>query len=179
MSVVGSRVAWLMLVLVGAPQSVHCAASLGACACVSNGETFAQAIATFASGEQADAATRVGSYLDVTLRSETDEAAPDSVGIGPRRRCDPNATRPVWRFAVHRAWTVHGPRTRPRSLTLYGQTMRLCPEPGWERGKRYVVFVYPDRDTLRYGRECGRAHSVDSLDTRVGLRVLDSLLRRY
>jgi hypothetical protein len=176
---IASRFVVCATLLLASPRSVRCAEILGACSCVTNGETFAESIAAFASGSRSPAMQRAGAYLDVTLRSETDQTAPDSVGLFPPRRFNPYATRSVWRFTVHRAWAVARPRTRPRSLTLYGPTQHPCPEPEWKLGKRYLVFTYQDGDTVCYQSACASAQSVDSLDTRVGIRALDSLLRRY
>jgi hypothetical protein len=174
------RTAALGVLLVTSASSANCTRALRLCTCVRDGETFAQSISEFAAGTRGDSAQRLGAYLDVIFRSETEEVAPDSVGLGTRRRFDPRATRPVFRFAVNRAWTARGPRTRRRNITLYGPSFRFtCPEPHWEAGRRYILFVYPEGDTLRYYAVCEREHSLDSLDTRAGVRVLDSLLRRY
>lgn len=180
MSLIFARIALLGILFAEPARSANCYGAGALCSCVSNGETFAQSIAAFATGTRGDSAERMGAYLDVTFRSETDEVAPDSVGFGTRRRFDLRVTRPVFRFAVNRAWTLRGSRTRRRSLTLYGsRDAYMCPTPHWERGKRYIVFVYPRGDTLRYHGACEHEHSLDSLDTRAGTRALDSLLRRY
>jgi hypothetical protein len=168
--------ATLALVAGAVPPSNACRADVKRCSCTTANAPLASFVHAVAGDSGTDSLRRNGVFLDATLRSA---GYTDSITIGGRSRPDITRAKLVREFAVIRSWARPNTQPPPTVVRFYDPWAGAwCPPPGWEVGKRYLIFAVTVRDTLRAWAPCGRLYPIDSADTRAAISALDTLFTR-
>jgi hypothetical protein len=132
-------------------------------------------VRAFAMGAMDNTYLRDGAFLEATLLQAREDDAKRRPAADRLQRPAPGH---VYEFAVVRAWIRRGGVSPSDTVRLYAREMSTCPQPHWEPGRQYLVYVFRDADTLRTLTDCQRANPSEAPATQRAFSVLDSLLTR-